>query len=260
MRTVEGSASNSLKMQNKTLRQLERWLWVLGAFLLTVYVASMLHRSVSSRFALWQFQRAQSAAQSDPSNSVKSQGEDGIDFRLWSEKRIQGYRESLWLKKDLPMAVLRIEKLKIEVPVFDGTDDLTLNRGVGRIIGTSRPGGPGNIGIAGHRDGFFRGLKDISVGDQVDLMMTTTRAAYVVDEIEIVSPADVRVLQRRSVPSLTLVTCYPFYFVGDAPQRFIVHASIAPAQPMVSSRTEPNFTSAVKDKNTKESTKWIHHN
>ena len=105
-----------------------------------------------------------------------------------------------------------------------------LNRGVGRIIGTARPGGPGNIGIAGHRDGFFRGLKDISVGDDVELTTTKERATYIVDQIEIVSPTDVRVLQPRGVSSLTLVTCYPFYFVGDAPNRFIVHASLASDQ------------------------------
>jgi sortase A len=216
-------------MQNKTLRPIERWLLVLGMFLLAVYTGAMLHRFIASRFALWQFQKAQAAGlQNGPSTLVKSGSEDGIDFRLWAEKRIQGYRESLLLKKDLPVAVLRIDKLGIEAPVFDGTDDLTLNRGVGRIIGTARPGGRlGNIGIAGHRDGFFRGLKDVTVGDKVDLMMTTTRAAYFVDQIEIVSSDDIRVLQLRSGPSLTLVTCYPFYFVGDAPNRFIVHASLA---------------------------------
>ncbi len=225
-------------MQNKTPKQIERWLLVLGVSLLAVYVGAMLHRFIASRFALWQFQRAQAASvQNGPSTPVKSEGDDGIDFRLWAEKRIQGYRESLSLKKDLPVAVLRIDKLGIKVPVFDGTDDLTLNRGVGRIIGTARLGEGGNTGIAGHRDGFFRGLKDISVGDEVDLMMTRTRAAYVVDQIEIVSPDDVRVLQPRSVPSLTLVTCYPFYFVGDAPNRFIVHASLASTRTKIQEAT-----------------------
>ena len=161
-------------MQNKTLRLIERRLLLLGGLLLAAYLGAMLYRFSASRFALWQFQKAQAAELQNSSLSVgKSQGGEAIDFRLWAEKRIQGYRESLSLKKDLPVAVLRIGKLGIEVPVFDGTDDLTLNRGVGRIIGTARPGGPGNIGIAGHRDGFFRGLKDISVGDDVEL--TTTK-------------------------------------------------------------------------------------
>jgi sortase A len=226
-------------MQNKTLRSIERWLLMLGVFLLAVYGGAILHSLIASRFALWQFHKGQAAGlQSGSSSPVKLEGGDGVDIRLWAEKRIQGYRESLLLKKDAPVAVLRIDKLGIEAPVFDGTDDLTLNRGVGRIIGTAKPGAPGNIGIAGHRDGFFRGLKDISVGDKVDLMTTTARAAYVVDQIEIVSPDDVRVLQPRSLPSLTLVTCYPFYFVGDAPNRFIVHASLASEAP----NSNSNFT------------------
>jgi sortase A len=213
-------------MLKKTLKPIERSLLVLGVFLLAVYVVAMLHSVIASHFALWQFQNAQAAVLQK--GHFQSEGQGGIDFRLWGEKRIQGYRESLQLKKDLPLAVLRIDKLRIEAPVFDGTDDLTLNRGVGRIIGTAKPGGgTGNIGIAGHRDGFFRGLKDISVGDEVDLMTTTMRTAYLVDKIEIVRPDDIRVLRPRSGPSLTLVTCYPFYFVGDAPNRFIVHASLA---------------------------------
>jgi sortase A len=83
------------------------------------------------------------------------------------------------------------------------------------------------VGIAGHRDGFFRGLKDIHEGDTIDLITQTGSRRYIVDEILIVSPDDAWVLRPRPAASLTLVTCYPFYFVGNAPQRFIVHASIA---------------------------------
>jgi sortase A len=203
-------------------------LLVAGVILVTVYVSALLHQAISSRLALWQFEKARTAAgQGDPSAPVQSNGLEGVDFSLWAEKRIQAYRDSLLSKTDPPLAVLQIAKLRIRVPVFDGTDDLTLNRGVGRIIGTAKLGEAGNLGIAGHRDGFFRGLKDISLGDEVDLMMTAKMVTYVVDEIEIVTPADVQVLQPRRVPSITLVTCYPFYFVGDAPKRFIVHASLA---------------------------------
>ena len=203
-----------------------------GIILVTIYVSALLHRAISSRFALWQFEKAQRATvQTDPSTPAQLQGEERVNFTLWAEKRILAYKGSLLSKTDPPLAVLQIDKLQIRVPVFDGTDDLTLNRGVGRIIGTAQVGESGNIGIAGHRDGFFRGLKDISVGDQVDLIMTTAKAAYVVDQIEIVSPADVQVLQPRSVPSITLITCYPFYFVGDAPKRFVVHASLVSDQP-----------------------------
>ncbi len=221
----------------------ERCLLVAGVMLLAAWAVAMLHGKISSHFAMWQFENAQAAAmQNEVSKPTAPTG--NVDFSLWAAKRIQAYKSSLQSASSLPLAVLEIGKVKIRVPVFDGTDDLTLNRGVGRIIGTAMPGTEGNVGIAGHRDGFFRGLKDISVGDEIDLIMTAERTTYVVDQIEIVSPADVRVLQPRSTSSLTLVTCYPFYFVGDAPRRFIVHASIASRRPLVGSGNQPTTTSA----------------
>ena len=149
------------------------------------------------------------------------------DFSLWSEKRIEGYKESLVEHIGPPLAILRVAKIHLEVPVLDGTDDLILNRGVGRIAGTARVGSSDNVGIAGHRDGFFRGLKDLAVGDTMDLVTPSSTETYVVDKIQIVDPKDVSVLRPAKVPSLTLVTCYPFYFIGSAPQRYIVHASIS---------------------------------
>jgi sortase A len=112
------------------------------------------------------------------------------------------------------------------VPVLEGTDDLILNRGVGLIAGTARPGDEGNIGIAGHRDGFFRGLKDVGPGDRIELAEEGKTETFVIDNIVIVDPKDVSILARRERPSLTLVTCYPFYFIGSAPQRYIVQASL----------------------------------
>ena len=91
-----------------------------------------------------------------------------------------------------------------------------MNHAVGRILGTAWPGEEGNIGIAGHRDGFFRGLKDVVVGDTIDLKMLKGTDKYIVDQIQIVKPNQVDVLKPRSIPSLTLVTCYPFYFLGSA--------------------------------------------
>jgi sortase A len=84
----------------------------------------------------------------------------------------------------------------------------------------------GNIAIAGHRDGFFRRPKDVHLGDTVDLCSEKGNSRYIVDDIVIVPPEDVSVLTPRSPPTLTLVTCYPFYFVGNAPLRYIVRASM----------------------------------
>ena len=229
----------------------ERCLLAAGVMLLAIWLAAFLHGKISSRIALWDFDNAQAAAmQNNDSKSADSNRD--VDFSLWAAKRIQAYKNSLLSTLSAPLAVLEINKVKIRVPVFEGTDDLTLNRGVGRIAGTAMPGTEGNVGIAGHRDGFFRGLKDISVGDEIDLVMTTERVTYVVDEIEIVSPADVRVLQPRTASSVTLVTCYPFYFVGDAPQRFIVHASIVSHRPIAGPGNQPTTNSAGLGKNNKE--------
>ncbi len=219
--------------------------------LLAIWLTAFLDGKISSRLALWSFANAQAAAAQKAESLKPGDSVGDVDFSLWAPKRIQAYRDSLLSASSSPLAVLEISKVKIRVPVFEGTDDLTLNRGAGRIAGTAMPGVPGNIGIAGHRDGFFRGLKDISVGDEVDLVTTTGRVTYVVDQLEIVNPEDVRVLQPRAVSSLTLVTCYPFYFVGDAPQRFIVHASIVSHGPTVGSGAQPP-TSAGLGKNNKE--------
>ena len=214
-------------MREKVLQFFQYLLLVAGVTLLGICALALIHRSVSSRLALRAFDQAQAAGSAkEDSGTVRLQSDGNVDFSLWSEKRIREYKESLLVEKRLPLAVLSIDKLRIRVPVFDGTDDLVLNRGVGWIIGTAKPGEAGNIGIAGHRDGFFRGLKVIIVGDAVELTTQKEQATYVVDQIEIVSPESVEVLRPRGSPSLTLVTCFPFYFVGDAPQRFIVHATL----------------------------------
>jgi len=149
-----------------------------------------------------------------------------VDYSLWSPGRIEQYKSSLAEHFDKPLALLRVGKIHLEVPVFEGTDERVLNRGVGRIEGTARIDESGNIGIAGHRDGFFRGLKDIAVGDVIELETAAGTQTYMIDFVRLVEKNDVSVLKSDSVPSLTLVTCFPFYFVGSAPQRYIVHASL----------------------------------
>jgi sortase A len=162
----------------------------------------------------------QSAAQHSAENTP------AIDFTDWSNVRIKAYSQALALPFPEPMAELSVPRLHLFAPLFDGTDDVTLDRGVGRIPGTALPGESGNVGVAGHRDGFFRRLKDIQVGDTIEISAADQSTTYRVERVEIVSPSDVQVLKSGSTPSLTLVTCYPFYFAGHAPQRFIVEATL----------------------------------
>ena len=208
----------------KAIRFLETSLLIIGLALLALYGAVRIYSSYSSQAAIGEFSAAIKKAQETRSAALPPEGP--VDFSLWSEKRLAAYRQSLELKRDGPIAVLRIPSIRLEVPVFDGTDELTLNRGAGRILGTARVGQAGNIGIAGHRDGFFRCLKDVRIGDPMELAALDRSTKYVVQSVEIVSPDDVSVLRPRDLPAVTLVTCYPFYFVGDAPQRYIIHGTI----------------------------------
>jgi sortase A len=182
---------------------------------------------VSSRAALAKF-KADQAAKAGSSVPVSLSWASGseVDLASWSSKRVQAYKDSFLQKVDPPLAVLRISRIHLEAPVFNGTDDITLNRGVGRIAGTAQVGASGNLGIAGHRDGFFRGLKDVAQGDVIEFARPGQTDFYVIDAIRIVGPEDVSVLDSTPVPSLTLVTCFPFYFIGSAPQRYIVSASL----------------------------------
>lgn len=146
------------------------------------------------------------------------------DQQLWSDKRIRDYEESLKVAADPPLALMTIDRLDIQVPVYNGTDEFNLNRGAGRIKGTAWIDSPGNLGIAGHRDGFFRRLKDIEMGDHIELQTARGTVTYRVSSVIIVDPEDVSVLAPTDERALTLVTCYPFYYVGHAPKRFIVKA------------------------------------
>jgi sortase A len=151
---------------------------------------------------------------------------DPPDVSLWSPARVKAFQLAFARQLEAPDAVLSIPRLKLLAPVYEGTDDATLDRGAGHIAGTALLGEDGNIGLAGHRDGFFRSLKDAAIGDTVTMKSRAVTAVYRVDGIKIVSPENVEVLAVRARPSLTLVTCYPFYFQGNAPQRYIVFASL----------------------------------
>jgi sortase A len=194
---------------------LARILRVLGLAYLAVYFLFRIYCSV------WNY-AAVEAQSPDRITSDRS----NVDFSLWDPKRIQAYKDALIQRVDPPLAVLKIDRIGLAVGVFEGTDDLTLDRGAGHISDSGQIGSSGNIGIAGHRDGFFRGLKDVSPGDEIQLITSSATYIYTIDQILIVKPEDLWVLATGQKPSITLVTCYPFYFVGHAPDRYIVKAAL----------------------------------
>jgi sortase A len=120
---------------------------------------------------------------------------------------------------------IEIGNLGISAIVLAGNGTRTLRRAVGHIPGTSLPGEEGNVGLAGHRDSFFRRLGEVSKGDVIRMLTPYGKMTYEVDRVFVVDPEDVHVLEPRGNGEvLTLVSCYPFYYVGPAPRRFIVQA------------------------------------
>ena len=220
----------------RLIRGIEIACWVLGATLLVVYVAARAHAILASEQGIEAFEKArltvanqsaQSARGAEPEPRGALSDIPEPDQSAWSEGRITAYEESLRRDTDLPEAVMRIPSIDLVVPVYGGASELNLNRGVARVLSTARPGTRGNVGIAGHRDGYFRGLKDAQIGDEVEVETLTGSLTYRISSFMVVDPKDVHVLAPTEAHAITLVTCYPFYFVGHAPQRYIVRAELA---------------------------------
>ena len=127
------------------------------------------------------------------------------------------------------VGMLDVPRLALSTPVVEGDDDGTLERAAGHLPDTPLPWQSGNSAIAAHRDGLFRPLKNVQVGDEIRFRTTEREYRYRVTRTAIVSPDDLTVLKKQSRSTLTLITCYPFYYVGSAPQRFVVHAERVPA-------------------------------
>ncbi|MGE0862267.1 MAG: class D sortase [Vicinamibacterales bacterium] len=135
------------------------------------------------------------------------------------------------------VGMLEVPRLRLSAPVVEGDDDAVLQASAGHLPDTPLPWQPGNSAIAGHRDGLFRPLKDVKVGDEITFRSTRDELRYRVTATAIVEPDDLSVLASRRQDALTLITCYPFYYVGAAPQRFVVHAErVAGASPAAGDR------------------------
>ncbi len=160
-------------------------------------------------------------------------GADLINSRI---QQIQGNRELDRLllsrpaisKKKIPEGGLvgrvEIPNLRLSAVVFQGTNDSVLARGVGHLDDSALPGQPGNVVLAAHRDTFFRSLRNIQKGDVVRVTTPSGARTYTVESTEVVAPDETSVMDPTPKPTLTLITCFPFYYVGSAPKRFIVHA------------------------------------
>jgi sortase A len=193
---------------------LARFLIVIGCGCLVAVGMRLVGAASFQRTAAQSFERELAAAQSITAELVAPAAAE---------------RSATESAPDMPVARgligrLEIPRLDVSVIVMEGDDKTTLARAVGHLPDTALPWELGNAVLAGHRDTFFRPLKNIREGDEI--RMTTTRGTfdYRVFRTEIVEPDDLSVLAPTPVRALTLVTCYPFAYVGSAPQRFIIHA------------------------------------
>ena len=162
-------------------------------------------------------------SKADLDTFVASIGEP--DKSLWGTTRLKEFAASEGEQTGPVVAVLRIPSLKLTVPIYPDQSDLHLNRGVGLVTGSGSPDKGGNAAIAGHRDGYFRVLMNAKKGEVIEIQTRLAVHRYLVSSIDIVDKQDNRLLAETDEPTITLVTCYPFYFVGAAPQRYLVRAT-----------------------------------
>jgi sortase A len=134
---------------------------------------------------------------------------------------------------------LEIPRLSVSTVVFEGADQDVLERGAGHLPGSALPGNRGNTVLAAHRDTFFRPLRGIRIGDVVKIHTPPQDSVYIVESARVVEPDEVDVLKPTPEPALTLITCYPFRYIGPAPERFVVRAVLDRRQDRLSYQTRP---------------------
>lgn len=237
------------KASGRTLPQaLEIGCWVAAGALLSLYLGARLVGETEREQGIEAFAQARTQASNARPNFVTPRPFAWQDFQppaaLAESEPVSVSQDQLYFPKDskqgfvesipaeqtmpaeetIPIALLAIARVGLEVPVFPDTSERNLNRGAGWVEGTAAPDEGGNIAIAAHRDGYFRVLKDVELGDVLVLQSITQETNYRVTEISIVEPDDTSSLFETDTSVVTLVTCYPFYFVGHAPQRYIVRA------------------------------------
>ena len=222
-------------VSSSTSRALELGCWALGAILMALYFGARAYGASESRDGIMKFAEARAAMESEAASSPSSGNRS--DTHL---EEAAGFEQTEGLSNgapedragalpgiesaDRPLAVLRLHRVALEVPVYGDVGTRNLNRGAGLIAGTGLPGGEGNVAIAAHRDSYFRVLEHVVVGDILVLESLAGPRRYRVTELSIVEPHDLTPLDELGISAVTLVTCYPFYFVGSAPQRYIVRA------------------------------------
>ena len=205
-----------------TSQKFKKMIAIPGLWGLTMVAVASFNLSVGSRTAYAESE--QLSGNTPAQTQIISLEGYSPDQSLWSPKMIAKY-ETARHTEETPLALLKIDRLNLEAPIYYGTKRITLDRGLGFIEGTAGLDEIGNIGLSGHRDSFFRVLKDIEVGDSIEMQTLEGIQNFQVSSIFIVDALEVSVLDPTDTTVLTLITCHPFYYVGYAPNRYIVRAT-----------------------------------
>lgn len=215
----------------RLLRALEAALWTVGAAAVAFAVGARADGAWFQLVAQARFEGAsgQSGIVSHAVAALRSDSArwilDGIaDTSVWSPGRLLAHAQAPPLRADEAVALLEIPAIGLRAVVVSGTGTLELNRAIGHVEGSAAPGMRGHVALAAHRDGFFRRLGELEPGDRVFLDAGYGARAYEVQGAAVVAPDATHVLDAAYGDALTLVTCHPFYYVGSAPERYIVRA------------------------------------
>lgn len=196
---------------NGAARVVERVCWTLACVATLLYVAATTDATIHGNADL---ARAATATAHTPATANVRSPAPIVDTapRALEASDLQG--------------LLEIPSLNLRTPIYSDTSEVNLNRGAGLIAGMSMPGQGGNLGVAAHRDGIFRALENIRVGAAIEVRSAGFQYVYRVTSIAVVDRTDAALLRRTAEPAITLVTCYPFRFIGAAPWRFVVRGRL----------------------------------
>ena len=207
----------SLATRIASLLRWSRYLFFIMGILALGYVGFVLLDTwLFQAYQTWRFQQALKG--SKPAiGSVEQLGSSPLPTRAEAE-RTRAARFGIDGQKGSPLGRIEISSIGLAAMIMEGSDRKTLRRAVGHIPGTPLPGQLGNVVISGHRDTFFRGLRNIHEDDEITLTTLNGTYRYRVEFTEVVEPQNIAVLDHSDDAILTLVTCYPFYYVGPAPK------------------------------------------
>ena len=209
------------------LRWSQYFFFVVGVLALSYCATVLLDKWLFQAYQTWRFERALKDAQTSartiqqPASSPLLPAQAEADRARAESFGIDGLAGS-------PLGRIEISSIGLAAMIMEGVDGRTLRHALGHIPGTPLPGQQGNVAIAGHRDTFFRGLRNIRKDDEITLTTLNGTYRYRVDSTQVLAPEHTEVLDDSGEAILTLVTCYPFYFVSSAPKRFVVRAHRIP--------------------------------